>query len=428
MDSSSWVMFASIVVLILLSAFFSASETAFSTVNKIRLRNYVDGGSTKAQRALEIAEDYDNVLSTILIGNNVVNIASTAIATILFTNLFGASGAAISTAVMTVLVLTFGEILPKSYAKENSEALALRFAGPLGMLMVVLRPVVWLFVQLKGLMARFTGSGDNSPSVTEQELKVIIETIEGEGVLEEQESDLVQSALEFDEIDAQEVITPRVDMIAVDIDDPIEETIKTVMESRYTRIPVYQGSTDNIIGILQARDLLESIIRGGEIDLRRLLSDPLFVHKTKKISTLLSDFKRNKVHIAVVTDDYGGTMGIVTMEDLLEELVGDIWDEDEEEVQELVQVGENRYEVTGDMNVYEMFERLGVDDRSFDSDYNTISGWAMEMLEHIPEVGESFTYKNLTITVLEQENQRIIKLLVEASLEEGLSEAEEDGK
>lgn len=428
MDSSSWVMFASIVVLILLSAFFSASETAFSTVNKIRLRNYVDGGSTKAQRALEIAEDYDNVLSTILIGNNVVNIASTAIATILFTNLFGASGAAISTAVMTVLVLTFGEILPKSYAKENSEALALRFAGPLGMLMVVLQPVVWLFVQLKGLMARFTGSGDNSPSVTEQELKVIIETIEGEGVLEEQESDLVQSALEFDEIDAQEVITPRVDMIAVDIDDPIEETIKTVMESRYTRIPVYQGSTDNIIGILQARDLLESIIRGGEIDLRRLLSDPLFVHKTKKISTLLSDFKRNKVHIAVVTDDYGGTMGIVTMEDLLEELVGDIWDEDEEEVQELVQVGENRYEVTGDMNVYEMFEQLGVDDRSFDSDYNTISGWAMEMLEHIPEVGESFTYKNLTITVLEQENQRIIKLLVEVTPEEGPSEIEQDGK
>ena len=278
------------------------------------------------------------------------------------------------------------------------------------------------------MMARFTGSGDNSPSVTEQELKVIIETIEGEGVLEEQESDLVQSALEFDEIDAQEVITPRVDMIAVDIDDPIEETIKTVMESRYTRIPVYQGSTDNIIGILQARDLLESIIRGGEIDLRRLLSDPLFVHKTKKISTLLSDFKRNKVHIAVVTDDYGGTMGIVTMEDLLEELVGDIWDEDEEEVQELVQVGENRYEVTGDMNVYEMFEQLGVDDRSFDSDYNTISGWAMEMLEHIPEVGESFTYKNLTITVLEQENQRIIKLLVEVTPEEGPSEIEQDGK
>ena len=218
------------------------------------------------------------------------------------------------------------------------------------------------------------------------------------------------------------------DMIAVDIDDPIEETIKTVMESRYTRIPVYQGSTDNIIGILQARDLLESIIRGGEIDLRRLLSDPLFVHKTKKISTLLSDFKRNKVHIAVVTDDYGGTMGIVTMEDLLEELVGDIWDEDEEEVQELVQVGENRYEVTGDMNVYEMFEQLGVDDRSFDSDYNTISGWAMEMLEHIPEVGESFTYKNLTITVLEQENQRIIKLLVEVTPEEGPSEIEQDGK
>ena len=428
MDSSSWVMFASIVVLILLSAFFSASETAFSTVNKIRLRNYVDGGSTKAQRALEIAEDYDNVLSTILIGNNVVNIASTAIATILFTNLFGASGAAISTAVMTVLVLIFGEILPKSYAKENSEALALRFAAPLGMLMTVLKPFVWFFVKLTGMMARFTGSGDNSPSVTEQELKVIIETIEGEGVLEEQESDLVQSALEFDEIDAQEVITPRVDMIAVDIDDPIEETIKTVMESRYTRIPVYQGSTDNIIGILQARDLLESIIRGGEIDLRRLLSDPLFVHKTKKISTLLSDFKRNKVHIAVVTDDYGGTMGIVTMEDLLEELVGDIWDEDEEEVQELVQVGENRYEVTGDMNVYEMFEQLGVDDRSFDSDYNTISGWAMEMLEHIPEVGESFTYNNLTITVLEQENQRIIKLLVEVTPEEGPSEIAQDGK
>lgn len=425
MDSSSWIMLASIVVLVLLSAFFSASETAFSTVNKIRLRNYVDGGSTKAAKALAVAEDYDNLISTILIGNNVVNIASTAIATIFFTDLFGASGAAISTAVMTLTVLTFGEILPKSYAKENSEALALRFASYLSMLMVLLRPLVWFFVQLKAVMARFTGSGDNSPSVTEQELKVIIETIEGEGVLEEQESDLVQSALEFDEIDAQEVITPRVDMVAVDIDDPIEETIKTVMESRYTRIPVYQGSTDNIIGILQARDLLESIIRGGEIELRNLLSDPLFIHKTKKISTLLAEFKRNKVHIAVVTDDYGGTMGIVTMEDLLEELVGDIWDEDEEEVEEFVKTGENQYEVSGDMNVYEMFDHIGFDDRGFESDYNTMSGWAMEMLEHIPNVGESYQYKNLKITVLDQENQRIIKLLVEVLPSEEAPDQEE---
>lgn len=405
-----------LIILIILSAFFSASETAYASVNKIRLKNYADDGNKRAKTALYIAENFDNALSTILIGNNVVNITATSMATILFTNLFGTSGAIVATVFMTIIVLIFGEILPKSYAKQNSEKIALWESSVLLLLMKLSSPIVWIFIKIKML---FTSSKATQtiPSMTEQELKYIIETIEEEGVLHEQESELIQSALAFDEITVQEILIPRVDMVAFSVDQDIEEIKHIVIKEKFSRIPVYEKSIDKIIGTLGARTFFENIITGKHLSVREMLIDCLFVHKTMRISALLSEFKRQKLHIAIVKDDFGGTMGMVTMEDILEQLVGDIWDEHDEVVHEICQISDTIFEVSGDANIYEMFSSIGVEDRTFNSDYNTLSGWALEMLEHIPQVGESFDYKNLNLTIMKMEDNRIIKLLVEKSCE-----------
>lgn len=413
MDSSDGIRYFLLLMLLLCSAFFSASETAFSSLNKIRLRKDAEEGDKKAKRTLAITEDFDRLLSTILVGNNVVNMASASIATVLATKIFGTGGAAVATAVMTVLVLIFGEILPKTLAKENSETVAKGVSGLIGLFLRVMRPVVWIFVKIKDVLVSLIHKAENKPSVTEEELKYIVESIEQEGVLEEQESELVQSALEFDEITVQEILTPRVDVLALNVDCPIEEAVKTVLEAHYSRIPVYRGTVDSIIGVLQVRDLLKAVVRGGATSLSHLLTDCVYVHKTMKISALLTMLKAKKLHLAVINDDYGGTMGIVTMEDVLEQLVGDIWDESDEVVHDLIKTAENQFIVSGDMNVFELLEELDVDDKDFDSDYNTAGGWAMEMLGHIPEPGEQYSYKNLLITVASVEEQRITSLSVE---------------
>jgi putative hemolysin len=410
---SSGILYLALILLLAFSAFFSASEMAFSALNKIRLRNYAEEGNHSAKRALHISEQFDRALSTILVGNNVVNMASASIATVLATDLLGPSGAAIAAGVMTVLVLIFGEILPKTVAKENSEQIALGVSGLLLLLMKLLRPIVFIFAKIQESALKVMQSEHAQPSVTEEELLYIVESIEQEGVLEEQESDLVRSALEFDEIMVQEIITPRVDLVTLDVDSTIEEALDVVLDARFSRIPVYRGTVDNIIGVLQARDLLKAVVRKEEDCLAHLLTDCVYVHKTMKVSALLAELKAKKLHLAVVTDDYGGTLGIVTMEDVLEQLVGDIWDESDEVVDECVLTDENTYLVSGDMNVYELLENLEVDDRDFDSEYNTVGGWATEMLGHIPEAEEAFAYKNLRVTVLEIEDQRILSLRVE---------------
>ena len=368
------------------------------------MKNYADAGNRKARRALYVADDFDRLLSTILVGNNVVNMASASIATVVATAMFGASGAAVATVVMTVLVLIFGEILPKTLAKENSENIAMAAGGLLSFLIKLLSPIVFFFVKIKELALRLVKGPAAQPSVTEEELKYIVESIEQEGVLEEQESDLVQSALDFDEITAQEILTPRVDLVTLDVEDSIDEALKVVLDAHYSRIPVYRGTVDSIIGVLQVRDLLKAVVTGRQTQLDHLISDCVFVHKTMKISALLAEFKAKKLHLAVVTDDYGGTMGIVTMEDVLEQLVGDIWDESD------------TYLVSGDMNVFSMLEELEEDDRDFDSDYNTAGGWALEMLGHIPSAGEQYAFRDLRVTVVAVEEQRILSLRVEKLL------------
>ena len=408
-----WFSYILLVILIALSAFFSASETAYTTVNKIRLQNYVDAGSKKAKTALFIAENYDRTLTTILIGNNIVNIGASSIATLLFVKLFGPSGAAISTAVMTILILIFGEVLPKSFAKESSEKFALAFSRPLRILMTVFWPVVFLFIQLKKVAKHISPiKEEETPTVTEQELKFIVESIEDEGVLEKQESELVQHALEFDEKTVQEVLTPRVDMTTLDIEDDLQTNIGLVLTERFSRIPVCRGTSDRIIGILHTKDLLEALVRGDAIDLASMVQPAFFVYKTKKLSSLLADFKRNKTHVAIVTDDYGGTVGMVTMEDLLEELVGDIWDEDEEIIRDFVRIDSQHFLISGDLKIRELFDHLDLPFSNLESNHTSCGGWALEALGHIPQAGEAFRFKNMTLTIQEMDDQRVKKLSV----------------
>lgn len=408
-----WFSYILLVILIALSAFFSASETAYTTVNKIRLQNYVDAGSKKAKTALFIAENYDRTLTTILIGNNIVNIGASSIATLLFVKLFGPSGAAISTAVMTILILIFGEVLPKSFAKESSEKFALAFSRPLRILMTLFWPVVFLFIQLKKVAKHISPiKEEETPTVTEQELKFIVESIEDEGVLEKQESELVQHALEFDEKTVQEVLTPRVDMTTLDIEDDLQTNIGLVLTERFSRIPVCRGTSDRIIGILHTKDLLEALVRGDAIDLASMVQPAFFVYKTKKLSSLLADFKRNKTHVAIVTDDYGGTVGMVTMEDLLEELVGDIWDEDEEIIRDFVRIDSQHFLISGDLAIRELFDHLDLPFSNLESNHTSCGGWALEALGHIPQAGEAFRFKNMTLTIQEMDDQRVKKLSV----------------
>lgn len=410
-----------LVLLIAGSAFFSASETALSTFNRVRMKNAAEEGDKKAKKVLKVADDYDKTISTILIGNNIVNIAASSLATVLCTKLFQDQGALVSTIVMTVVVLIFGEVSPKSLAKTNADKLAAFVAPAIDLLRTVFTPLSFLLVKLTDALNSKTG-GDEQPSVTEEELISIIETIEEEGVLEQAESDLVQSALEFDEIEVQEVLTHRVDMIAMDIDDPWEEQLKLVQSEGISRFPVYEDTIDHVVGVVRAKDILLAEVAGNR-DLRKLITPIMFVHATMSISTLLSDLRRQKMQMAIVTDDYGGTLGLVTMEDCLEELVGEIWDEYDKVEEEFVDLGNDVYEVSGEYNIYDLLDNMDCNTRNFESDYNTVSGWTVEQMEHIPEVGESFNYEHLTVEVKEMEEQRITKLIV---TKHPLPESDED--
>lgn len=404
-----WFNAAIIILLVMCSAFFSSTETAYSAASKIRLKSYADGGNKKAKRAYKISESYDKALSTILVGNNIVNIAASSLATILFVSFFGeANGTILSTVVLTIVILIFGEVMPKNIAMENSERMAMSSSGVLHFLMVIFTPITFLLLKLNSVVKNIAGRGkEKVPTVTEDELKYIVESIEDEGVLEEQESELVQSALEFDEKTAYDILTPRVDMTAIDIDDDTEKIKETILAERYSRIPVYKDSIDNIIGVLHTRDYLEMLLKTQSPDLYSLIQPVYFIYRSKKLSSILADFKYKRLHLAVVTDDYGGTLGIVTMEDLLEQLVGDIWDEDEEIESKYKKLGENKYEVNGDMNISEMLELFGLDLKYIETDSKSVGGWTIEQLGDIPEKGEHFVFRELDITVSDVEDQRV---------------------
>ncbi|MEE0732988.1 MAG: hemolysin family protein [Acutalibacteraceae bacterium] len=417
------IMGVSILILIILSAFFSSVETAFSTVNTIRLKHDAQNGSKKAQDALYITENYDKALTTVLIGNNIVNISCSSIATVLCINLFGDMGAAISTGAVTLLVLTFGEIMPKCIAKERADSYCLFTARALRILMTVFTPIVFIFIKMKSAALKRMHKNEKTPSVTEDELKYIIESIEEEGVLEQQERELVQSALDFDEKTVQEVLTPRVDITAIEVNDDVRDIAKLILSERYSRIPVYKDTLDNIIGILHTRDFLEAIVNGETPNIQKLIQPAYFIYKTKKLSKVLTDFKHKKLNIAIVSDEYGGTVGIVTMEDLLEEIVGEIWDEDEEIEHMYKELPDGSYEISGDMDIDEMLELFALDPKTIQSESVSVGGWVLEMLGSIPNEGDSFQFDPLFITVTEVSEQRITKLVIKKSVEQKQAEA-----
>lgn len=399
-------------LLILCSSFFSCIETAFSCVSTARLKNEEGKGNKKAKNALFITENFDKALTTILIGNNVVNLGCSSLATVLCMNIFQNFAAAISTGLTTILVLTFGEIIPKCIGKEKSEAVALNTAIILKGLMIVLTPLSFLFIAIKTGALKLLNIRNDSPTVTEDELKYIIEHSENEGVLEEEESEMVQSALEFDEKSAFEVLTPRVDMLALDIDDDFETNKNKILTERYSRVPVYKENLDNILGILYTRDYLEELIDGKTPDIKLLINDAFFTYKSRKLSALMNDLRKNQVNMAIVTDEYGGTLGIVTMEDLIEEIVGEIYDEDEDIEKEYTKLRENCYFVSGDLEFDQLLELTDREDFDNDTESHTVGGFIFEHMGRIPKEGDKFEIDGLSFEVYKVEERRIISAIV----------------
>lgn len=402
-----------IVVLIALSAFCSCIETAFSCANNIRLKKFADAGSKKAKTALYIINNYDKALTAILILNNIVNLGCSSLATVVCLELFGDYGAAISTGATTLLVLTFGEVIPKCLGKEKSDSISMAVARILKVMMVILTPFILFFSGLKNLALKLFRVKQENSTVTEDELKIIVESIEEQGVLEEQESQMVRSALDFDEKTAEEILTPRVDVTAIDIDEDINTITEIIRTQRYSRIPVYKGTVDNIVGILHSWDYMDEIIKGSTPDLKKLIIKPEFIFRTQKLSAILANFRKKKLHIAIVTDEYGGTLGILTMEDLLEEIVGEIWDEDEEIEQDFTKLAEGKYKVSGDMELEDMLALFDKKLSDIDCDSLTVGGFVFETLGTIPKKNEKFERDGMEIKVVKVKDQRIHSVIVE---------------
>ena len=397
-----------IVLLLAFSAYFSATETAFSSLNKTRLKAMAEKGNARAALALKLSEQYDQLLSSILVGNNVVNIATSSISTLMFVRMLPNIGATVSTIVITIVVLIFGEISPKSLAKENPEKFAMVSAPIIRVVIWVLTPINFLFTQWKKLLSKLFKS-DDSRRMTQDELLMLVEEVAQDGSIDKSEGDLLRSAIEFTDRDAEDILTHRVDLEAVPVTATKEEVAKSFSESRYSRLLVYDGSIDNIVGVIHQKDFYTGT---GISDrpLKELMKEPVYVPQSVKISDLLKVLQKHKAHIAVVSDEYGGTLGIVTMEDILEELVGEIWDEHDEVVESFRKVGENTYRVlcSTDLDKLDRFFHLDVE-----SDCTSISGWVMEQLGRIPKEGDSFDYEDLHVTVTSTDYHRVLEIEVQ---------------
>lgn len=401
---------------IIMSAYFSATETAFSSLNRIRIKNMAEKGNKRAGLVLKLSENYDGLLSTILIGNNIVNIASASLATVIFVKLLGdEAGASISTVVTTIVVLIFGEVSPKSIAKESPEQFAMFSAPFLNAFMVLLTPVNYLFKQWKKLLSLLIRTSGDS-GITEEELLAIVEEAKQDGGIDEQEGSLIKSAIEFTELEAMDIATPRVDVTGIPVDADKEEIAAVFGETGYSRLPVYKDKIDDIIGIIYQKDFYNQVYR-GVCSVEAIVRPALYVAKSKKINVLLKELQKNKMHIAVVIDEFGGTMGIVTLEDILEELVGEIWDEHDVVVQEIEKISDQEYLVLGNTSVEKLFEELGGEEE-FES--FTVSGWVMELAERIPEEGDVLYYENMTITVMKMKDRRVeqVRIVLEAEVME----------
>lgn len=407
MDSSLIGMTVAIVILVMCSAYFSATETAFTSLNTIRMKTWAENGDKRAARALAVGEDYDKLLSSILIGNNIVNITATTISTLLFTKIFVTYGATISTVVITIVVLIFGEISPKSVAKEFPERFAMFSAPILRVIILVLTPLNFLFSMWKKLLSKiFKPSGDDG--ITEEELMGIVDQAESEGGLDAHEGDLIRASIEFNELDVSDILTPRVDLVAVDEESTMQEVGALFVENGYSRLPVYHETIDNIIGVIHQKDFYKARVR-GEDRLAMIKSPVVYTTPNTKIFKLLRILQMNKVHMAVVVDEYGGTEGIVTLEDILEELVGEIWDEHDEVTEFLRKQPDGSYNIdcTTDLDdMYDLFEIKG------ECEASTVSGWVLEQIDRIPKQGDHFIAEGLEVTVTAVDNRRVMEINV----------------
>ena len=390
------------------SAFFSATETAFSTYNKIKMKNEASSGNKRAQAVLELSEDYDRLLSTILIGNNIVNIASTTLATILFTAIFGgAKGPTLSTVIMTVLVLIFGEISPKSIAKDMPESFALAVAPFLKIVFVILKPVNYLFTLWKKLLTKIIKI-KNPDIITEEEVLTIVEEATHDGTFNEHESDLIRNAIEFDDLAVSEICTPRTRIVAVKEAASVDEITEVFNNCGFSRLPVYKKSIDNIIGFINQKDYYRYVVEGGKT-IHDVIKPMPLVPPTTNISKLMRNMQQKHSQIALIIDEYGGTFGIITLEDILEELVGEIWDEHDNEIPEIVRNTDSEYIVLGSANLNDVFEYFG---KECESDFVSLNGWLSERLERIPCINDTVIYDNLVFTVIKANMRRAIEVKI----------------
>ena len=419
-------LWVALVILVGFSAFFSASETAFSSLNQIRLKSRAEDGDSSAARVLNMAEQYDKLLSTILIGNNIVNIAAASIGTILFTRMLGAErGATVSTIVLTIIVLIFGEVTPKSLAKEMPEKVATAVSPFLVLLMALMTPLTWLFTQWKKLLGHFVHSGE-ADTITEGELMTMVSEAENDGELTDRESELIRIAIAFDAVEVEEILTPRVDVVAVEDDIPLEELAQTFAESGYSRLPVYHGTIDNIIGVVHEKDFyIARLKKATKID--DLVVPTLYTTGSTQISQLLRTLREQHHHLAVVVDEYGGTEGIITLEDILEELVGEIWDEHDEVTEDFRKQSDGSWLVSGSASVDDLYEELDLPEEE-DIDSNTVNGLVQEKTCHLPKVGDRFTLGEYDGVVTRTAKRRVteVRLTPAAPAEDAEKDDEKD--
>ena len=422
MDSDSWFSWISVAVLFLCAAYFAVAETSMTSVGRIRLKMRLEQGEHRAKKALYIQDNFDEAISTILIGTNIVHISTATLVTTLVTEKWGVSFVALGTVLCTLAMFFAGEMLPKSLGKRYSERCALATASSLCFFMRIFAPLARLLSHVGEKFAGFS-KGDAEITVTEEELYDVIDTLTDEGGLDEERGELVRSALEFADVPVESVLTARVDVAALDVEDSLEEILATIKEQRHSRLPVYEGSIDNVIGVLQIRRFIRQWWKDREaVQLRELLDEPCFVHQSTPIDELLTELSRRKLNMAIVTDNYGGTLGIVTVEDILEELVGDIWDEDDVASESVKELGDGVYELDAELSMEDMFAALDYEDGEEEEwNHKLLSEWVYEQFDMLPRVGDSFTWQHLTVTVQEMRARRILKLRV------ALSAAQEGG-
>ena len=408
MDDGSIFMIVALIILIGLSAFFSAAETAYNSLNEIRLRSKAEDGDAKAAHTLALVERYDSLLSTILIGNNIVNIGASSLATVLFTRLVGGVyGPTVSTIVMTLLVLAFGEITPKSMAKEMPETMAMAFAPVLSALVTIFTPLNALFGAWKKFLAKRFDTGEKD-TITEGELVTMVSEAENDGELTDRESQLIRSAIEFDDVEVEEILTPRVDVVAVEDDISLEELAQTFAESGYSRLPVYHDTVDNIIGVVHEKDFYIARLKKS-VTMEDLIAPTLYTTGSTQISQLLRTLREQHHHMAVVVDEYGGTEGIITLEDILEELVGEIWDEHDEATEDFRQQSDGSWLVSGSASVDDLYETLDLPEDE-DIDSNTVNGLVQEKTHHLPKVGDHFQLNDYEGVVTRTARRRVTEV------------------